>query len=612
MDGNSGGNGNPLASFGPDKYVVNAGTFQNGGVYQAARTNQTPFTGSDGSGTFYFGYPWNYFGQTANGSSYDMTTVAIHEMTHGLGFLSLTNPNGSGLDGGLPGSPGLYAVYDKYLLRGNSPGTPLFNTNISSSGYGSFIGQSSTFTNGNSTSTGLFFGGQYTLEVRGGAAPLYAPSTYQSGSSVSHVNDSTAVMNPSVTPNTVKRFQRYEIAMLMDIGWNVYNWNNTTGNFGDGTSNVAQSRWLSDQGIVADASFNEYNTFANPQQAPVLPVYGQVTSNIILNFGGSGASQYTTTNNLGNIRVARLNLNSSSTQSNTIAGGTFQFGVNSDNTASVLAPKIVQQNSGAFAIGSNLVITNTTAAPGGGWSGLTVDGTGSGKVTLSGVISGTGTLTKAGTFTLELAGSSANTYTGTTTVSAGILLANKTAGQDAIAGDLIISSLGTVRLGAANQLQGDGTGKTLTLAGGTLSTGSGIGFDDTLGALKTTANSTIALGTGSHILRFTGLSGTPTGTLTITGWTGIGGTSGAEGDLLFAGIGTNPNIDHANFLATIQFQNYAAGARFISSGELGVYELVPVPEPATILAVAFGALGMGALVRRRREKSSERGHQLSA
>ena len=591
---NQSGNG-LLAQFGPAQLSNIDGTFQNGGMYQAARTNQHPFPGSnDGNGQFNFGHGWNYVGQTPNSSNFDMVTVAIHEIGHGLGFLSFTDFDGTGLNGRSLGSPDLYSVFDKYIQRGNGTGGGLLNTDISSSGYGSFTGPVSTLTNGNNATTGLFFGGPLTREVRGGPAPLYAPNTYQSGSSTSHVNDSNAVMNPSVAPNTVKRLQNYEIAMMMDIGWNQYNWNGSSGNWGDGVGNVAQSRWTSDKGIVDDGT-NQFNTHAHPGQAPVLPVYGQVTSNIVLNFFGTGSTGYTTTNDLGNIRVVRLNLNSTATAANTITGGTLQFGENSDGSASILTPKIVQQNSGAFTINSDLIISNTTSDPKGGWVGLTVDGSGSGAVNLGGAISGTGMLTKQGSFTLELNGPAANTYTGTTLVNAGILRLNKPAGVNAVTGHVTITNPGTLQLAASDQIADT---SAVTLSGGTFSTGATTGFSETVGTFEMTESSTIALGTGSHTLQFTGIMGTPTGTLTITGWSGTLGEPGTDGKVLFSSIGTTPNVALAGFLATTQFTGFSTGAAFLDAGG-GMFELAPVPEPATVLALASAALGLGTLARRR-------------
>ena len=459
------------AQFGPSQILgTSAGSFQNGGAYQAARTNQHVFGSTDASGRFNFGYGWNYVGQSASESNYDMVTVAIHEITHGLGFLSFTRANGSGL--AVPvrptGTPDIYSVLDRPPAGMES--MALFNTNTISSGYGAFIGPLNTLTNGNDPTTGLFFGGEYTREVLNGPAGLYAPNTYEDKVTASHLSDSNALMNSFIGTNSIKRFQDYEIAMLLDIGWNVYSWNGSSGNWGDGASNVNQSRWLSNLGIVTNGS-QEFNTFANPSPAPILPVDGQVTSNIVLNFGGNDSTGYTAVNNLRNVRLTRMNLNSTSAQANMISNGVLIFGRHSDGNNSILIPKIIQQNSGRFAINSDIQIQ----------IGLTVDGGGSGQVSLGGATSGSGGLTKGGSFTLELNGSSANTFSGTTTVNAGVLLLNKTSGVNGFAGSLTINPGGTVRLGASDQIPNTAT---VRLAGGIFGTGQTSGFGEAVGVLE--------------------------------------------------------------------------------------------------------------------------------
>src|SRR5439155_7142623 len=67
------------------------------------------------------------------------------------------------------------------------------------------------------------------------------------------------------------------------------------------------------------------------------------------------------------------------------------------------------------------------------------DGTANPDLTVSATVSGGGFgITKAGTGTMRLSGSAANTYTGTTTVNTGTLELNKTAGIVAVPGPLVV------------------------------------------------------------------------------------------------------------------------------------------------------------------------------
>jgi autotransporter-associated beta strand protein len=96
-----------------------------------------------------------------------------------------------------------------------------------------------------------------------------------------------------------------------------------------------------------------------------------------------------------------------------------------------------------------------------------------------GVLSGAAGLTKLGGGVLQFSGSSANTYTGLTRVNAGRLRLNKTAGVNAIAGNLVIGdglgSFDTVEWLADNQIANTAA-ITLNIAG-VLALG---GFDETI------------------------------------------------------------------------------------------------------------------------------------
>ncbi|MFZ4704656.1 MAG: beta strand repeat-containing protein, partial [Bacteroidales bacterium] len=148
-------------------------------------------------------------------------------------------------------------------------------------------------------------------------------------------------------------------------------------------------------------------------------------------------------------------------------------------------------------------------------------------------LSGAGivTSTAAGTLTLTVGDASNTSFSGViqngsaTSVSfskagAGILTLS---GNNAYTGTTTINA-GAIQLGAADVLPN----YAITLNGGTLSTGSGAGFSETIGAITLSATSTIALGTGVHTLTIANSSTATWGafTLNINGWTGLGGAGG--------------------------------------------------------------------------------------
>jgi autotransporter-associated beta strand protein len=239
---------------------------------------------------------------------------------------------------------------------------------------------------------------------------------------------------------------------------------------------------------------------------------------------------------------------------------------------------------GDFTVGGAQALT-LSGAMNLGLSQRTVTTSNTALTTFSGVVSGTGGITKEGPGRLAFTGTTANTYTGPTTVNAGTLELAKSSGVASIAGSAItVNSGGTLLLGSSNQIIDSAN---LTLAGGTLSTGDTVGFSETLGTLTLSGTSSIDLGTAAHMLNFansSALSGAWSGTLTIYGWTGLPQTSGTSGQIYF---GSNVSGLTPSQLAMISFSGFGGGSILLTSGEL-----VPtaIPEAGTVVAAALLAL----------------------
>jgi hypothetical protein len=134
-----------------------------------------------------------------------------------------------------------------------------------------------------------------------------------------------------------------------------------------------------------------------------------------------------------------------------------------------------------------------------------------------------------------------------------------------------VTVAGTLGLGAANKIS---DASNINMKGGTFRTGSGAGFSETVGTLTLTANSTIALGTGSHNLNFAasnGASWTAGRGLNITGWQGAyNGTSGTSGKIF---TGSSAELS-ASKLAQIYFTN-PSNSNTYTATQLSTGEIVP-------------------------------------
>lgn len=184
-------------------------------------------------------------------------------------------------------------------------------------------------------------------------------------------------------------------------------------------------------------------------------------------------------------------------------------------------------------------------------STLTVGFSNSSNASFDGVIeNGTGTgkmsLTKIGTGTQTLAGTIANTYTGDTTVQGGILILAKTAGVDAIRGNLIIGDgvggLDVVRLTNSNQIA-----DTSTVSFNGVGANSGVlrlnNQSETVGGLNSTGGAGIVENeSGSAATSTLGIAVATGATHSFSGVLRNGDGAGTDGTLALTKSGAGTQI----------------------------------------------------------------------
>jgi autotransporter-associated beta strand protein len=157
----------------------------------------------------------------------------------------------------------------------------------------------------------------------------------------------------------------------------------------------------------------------------------------------------------------------------------------------------------------------------------------SNNLTVGGVISNGTTATglnKSGNGTLTFSGTAANTYDGLTTLNTGNLLLNKTAGVNAIAGNVTIAG-GFLRFGANNQIANTAA---VTMTGGGFNTDAAGALNGGLAGLNETIGSLAVSGSGVFSLNGAGTSFIVNGAASFTGgsnalfFMGSGGSFSAD------------------------------------------------------------------------------------
>jgi hypothetical protein len=199
-----------LASAGSDFVSNDTGFLQT--VVQNKILSGADANGSAADGTidWNFGPSWA-FGSVSN-TAYDFESIAMHELLHTFGFLSNIDQAGSN-------TGKVWTVFDSYVM--NSAGTRVIN----SGNYSWNSAYNSNLTGGNG---GLYFGGPNAVAAYQALVPLYAPNPWESGSSLSHLDDSRfrgsneKLMNAETNVGLgVRVISPIELGILTDIGYTV-------------------------------------------------------------------------------------------------------------------------------------------------------------------------------------------------------------------------------------------------------------------------------------------------------------------------------------------------------------------------------------------------------
>ncbi len=205
-----------LGEAGPNNLYLDGGYWYPGPLAEA-RCNCNRDTGKEIQATFNSQFQDWYLGTDGHvpNDKWDLETVVLHELGHGLGFLSSFNVTGnSGSWGFNSGHP---LRFDAQEFDAKTGGQQLIN-------YASGTAQLKTkLTSGN-----VYLGGAHVVAALGERAKLYAPAGWQPGSSNSHLDESkyagtvNALMTPVLNNGEVIHLPGPAVvAIFQDIGWTV-------------------------------------------------------------------------------------------------------------------------------------------------------------------------------------------------------------------------------------------------------------------------------------------------------------------------------------------------------------------------------------------------------
>jgi|GEM_PF-970902 len=193
-----------LASASPLFAGTTSSGFIGGGMFDHITTGVDPSPnpgGYDAFITFDFGYDWNSDWNNIYDHRYDLFSVALHEITHTLGFFSLIGSGGASRIGAG------YSLYDRAVRDATL--RPLINP-VTLAYQGSAT---------DPVSNVLLYLGDLCPEQN----PVYSAAPYRSGSSMSHFDQNRSgihyVMHPSSSGGPNREYTPAEKQVLCDLGY---------------------------------------------------------------------------------------------------------------------------------------------------------------------------------------------------------------------------------------------------------------------------------------------------------------------------------------------------------------------------------------------------------
>jgi hypothetical protein len=166
-----------------------------------------------------------YFGTDGNTSpsKFDLVTVVLHELCHGLGYFDSMNTDNT---------IGWYGIEIRFGIGNGIDTLPLIYDTYIENGTGNRLTDTLVFKNFSAdlrseiTGGDLYFNGPLLKTYTSGSrAPVYSPPDFDPGSSISHLDeDKTLVPNTLMTPyidmgEAIHNPGKYTLSILGDLGW---------------------------------------------------------------------------------------------------------------------------------------------------------------------------------------------------------------------------------------------------------------------------------------------------------------------------------------------------------------------------------------------------------